>query len=138
MLKDILNNLAESQDLDGEQSIESEHVIDTAEDNRDLAVGRPLWFEVIVEEDFASAQGDNTLTVEVQASDSEGSGYETILAGPEVDKDDLKEGVKILIPYPYQGKDLKAPKRYIRLNFEQGGTASDWTAGIVSANLVGG
>ena len=137
-IPDYLMMVADDQDF-GAGSIQSaafEHVLNSGEVTKAFGEGRPLWFEVTVKEAFASAQANNTVQIQVRECDTEVGTYVSILSGAVIAKDALVAGAKIRIPYPYQGPTLTPPKQFIQLYLLQGGTAANWSAGIVDARLT--
>lgn len=86
---------------------------------RQIGAGTPLYLAVV----FPTALvGD--LTISIQTSDAEGSGYATV-ASTTVAAADGAAGTKIAIPVPSAGL-----KRFVRLNYA-GGTGGTIWAGIV-------
>lgn len=86
---------------------------------RQIGAGTPLYLAVV----FPTALvGD--LTIQIQTSDAEGSGYTTV-ATTAVAAADGAAGTKLAIPVPSTGL-----KRFVRLNYA-GGTGGTIWAGIV-------
>src|SRR5690606_34620583 len=87
--------------------------------SRQIGAGTPLYLALVFPTDLVGA-----LTVSLQISDTEGSGFATV-ASTTVAVADGTAGSKIAIPVPSAGL-----KRFVRLNYA-GGTAGTIWAGIV-------
>lgn len=102
----------------------STNVVDLSSD-RNIGPGRSMWVVVQVDEALDDAEGNETYSVALQTSNTEGSGYADI-ATVSLPRGSAA-GTRFVIGMPY------ANDRYLRLNYTLGGTTP---AGTVSAWLT--
>ena len=101
----------------------STDLVDLGQTGLNYGAGYPPFVFALVNEAFTSA-GAATLTVELQESDVEGSGYVTIAATGAVPKADLTPGVLLKVRIPDKHK------RFLRVNYVASATM---TAGKIDA-----
>lgn len=104
---------------------------------------RPLYAIAVITETFTSGEADNTLQMSINSCDTEGGTYEPSIQLPAIPKAKLVEGVRLVLPLPVMGLDddddiIPGLQRFVRVQFAQGGTAADWTAGEMLVTINGG
>lgn len=143
-IRDALHTFGTDQSLAGGQSAPATDLLNWGESPvRKGGHPRPLWIEVAITESFTSAQA-NTLAIQVQSCATEGGTYKTALQTFEIPKAAALAGKVVRIPFPMTGcsatDTIKEDglMQFVRVYYVQGGSSTNWTAGKVSAYLIGG
>lgn len=123
MIIDALLQFSDAQTLTA--SAASTKTLDFSQEQPDLGLNTNLCVVVVPTTEFAGTSP--TLKIELQDCDTDNGSFTTVLSTGALDATKLKANTPLILPMPIKHR------RYVKLNYTIGGTAS---AGAVSAYVT--